>query len=390
MILDSSLEDDSMIASPATSMMRDDLNVSQDNNAPDNSHGDPSDQHDSAQEAGNQSLNSTGLHLHIGQHDLISDTEEPNISHSEFHVNEENVDNLRPHFNEKILNIDEFFMKRAATTFGFQEPKRGGNSYSIKGYGHTLTTYISNSTIMIQPTDILFPTMYKSNFGGVVKYLALVLEYYQDPAKAERLREEKRKDLIKKRARSNDQDDDSPVPRKKARNDSPRTSGRQSPKRNRGHNSPRKNDHYSWYNNGVIHSSSRRAATTLLHQGEGDPEEMSCGVQGLGQTLQFQGVSRDLELHQDTQSTDVTALAIMIEPRIYLIELEMFTPPRGIMRGISRMMLEQHHRRPPQDQRQIVDMRKVIPRHQPRLLMTRGLQQLKRVLQKGTKLLRQL
>ena len=81
------------------------------------------------------------------------------------------------------------------------------------------------------------------------------------------------------------------------------------------------------------------AATTLLHQGEGDPEEMSCGVQGLGQTLQFQGVSRDLELHQDTRSTDATALAIMTEPRMYLIELEMFTPPRGIMRGISRMML---------------------------------------------------
>ena len=202
MILDSSLEDDSMIASPATSMMRDDLNVSQDDNAPDNSHDDPSDQHDSAQESGNQSLNSTGLHLHIGQHDLISDNEEPNISHSEFNVDEENINNLRPHFNEKILNIDEFFMKKAATTFGFQEPKKGGNSYSFKGYGHTLTTYISNSTIMIQPTDILFPTVYKSNFGGVVKYLALVVEYYQDPAKAERLREEKRKDLIKKRARS--------------------------------------------------------------------------------------------------------------------------------------------------------------------------------------------
>ena len=81
------------------------------------------------------------------------------------------------------------------------------------------------------------------------------------------------------------------------------------------------------------------AATTLLHQGEGDLEEMSCGVQGQGQTLQFQGVSRDLELHQDTQSTDATALAIMIEPRMYLIELEMFTPPGGTVRGISRMML---------------------------------------------------
>ena len=81
------------------------------------------------------------------------------------------------------------------------------------------------------------------------------------------------------------------------------------------------------------------AATTLLHQEEGDLEEMSCEVQGQGQTPQFQGASRDLELHQDTQSTDVTALAIMTEPRMYLIELEMFTPPRGTMRGIFRMML---------------------------------------------------
>ena len=81
------------------------------------------------------------------------------------------------------------------------------------------------------------------------------------------------------------------------------------------------------------------AATTLLHQEEGDLEEMSCGMQGQGQTLQFQGVSRDLELHQDTQSTDATALAIMIEPRMYRIELEMFTPPGGTVRGISRMML---------------------------------------------------
>ena len=81
------------------------------------------------------------------------------------------------------------------------------------------------------------------------------------------------------------------------------------------------------------------AATTLLHQGEGDLEEMSCGVQGLGQTLQFQGVSRDLELHQDTQSTDATALAIMIEPRMYPIEPEILTPPGGTARGTPRMML---------------------------------------------------
>ena len=183
-------------------------------------------------------------------------------------MDEEKVNNLRPHFNDKILNIDEFFLKKAASTFGFQEPKKGGNSYSFKGYGHTLTTYISNSTIMIQPTDILFPTMYKSNFGGVVKYLSQVLEYYQDPARAEKLREEKRKEMIRKRAHSDDQDEDSPVPRKKARNDSPSTSGRErrstpSPKRSRGRNSPRRNDHYSWYSNGVIYSSGRRRQLQL-------------------------------------------------------------------------------------------------------------------------------
>ena len=81
------------------------------------------------------------------------------------------------------------------------------------------------------------------------------------------------------------------------------------------------------------------AATTLLHQEEGDLEEMSCGVQGQGQTLQFQGVSRDLELHQDIQSTDATALVIMIELRMYLIEPEIHTPPGGTARGTFRMML---------------------------------------------------
>ena len=81
------------------------------------------------------------------------------------------------------------------------------------------------------------------------------------------------------------------------------------------------------------------AVTTLLRQEEGDQEEMSCGMQGQGQTLQFQGVSRDLELHQDIQSTDATALVIMIELRMYLIESEIHTPPGGTARGTFRMML---------------------------------------------------
>ena len=227
MVLDSSLEDDSMIASPATSMRRDDLEVSQDNPAAGSSHGDLNDQHDNAHAPENQSLNSTGLNLHIGQQDLISDSKELNISHREFNVDEARVNEMRPHFGAKIQNIDKALIKKAARTYGFQEPRKGGNSYSIKGYGYTLTTYISNSTTMIQPTDTLFPTMYKSNFGSVVKYLALVLEYYQDPARAEKLRDEQRKEMARKRTHSDDQDEDSPVPRKKARNDSPSTSGRE-------------------------------------------------------------------------------------------------------------------------------------------------------------------
>ena len=111
------------------------------------------------------------------------------------------------------------------------------------------------------------------------------------------------------------------------------------------------------------------AATTLLHQEEGDLEEMSCEVQGQGQTPQFQGASRDLELHQDTQSTDVTALVIMIELRTCLIEPETLTPSGGTARGTPRMMLKQHHQRPPQGQ--IVDVREIIPRHQLRLLLAR-------------------
>merc|ERR1712131_382066 len=105
-------------------MRRGDLDVSEDNPASGSSHGDPSDQHDNTQASENQSLNSTGLHLHIGQQDLISDSEEQNISHGELNVDEDKVNNLRPHFNNKILNIDEEFLKKAACTFGFQEPKK--------------------------------------------------------------------------------------------------------------------------------------------------------------------------------------------------------------------------------------------------------------------------
>ena len=97
--------------------------------------------------------------------------------------------------------------------------------------------------------------MFKSNFGSVVKYLALVLELYQDPSKVEKLRDEQRKEMARKRAHSEDQDEGSPVPRKRARNESPisstsgrerRSTGTPSRRRNRGHyGSPAKRSTYS-------------------------------------------------------------------------------------------------------------------------------------------------
>ena len=184
------------------------------------------DQHDNAQDqsmntSGDQSLNSTGLNLHIGQQDLISDLDDLNISHKEFNVDEAAVDEMRPHFEVKIKELDKELIKKAARTYGFGDPLEGGNSYRMHGYGRTLTCYISNSTTMIQPTDTLFPTVFKSNFGSVVKYMVLVLELYQDPSKIERLRDEQRKAAARKRAYSEDQNEKSPVPRKRARNESP-------------------------------------------------------------------------------------------------------------------------------------------------------------------------
>ena len=130
MVLDSSIEDDSMLASPATSMRRDDLDASQDNHTAGSSHGDLNDQHDKAQDQSmnapeNQSLNSTGLNLHIGQQDLISNSEELNISHREFNVDEVAVNEMRPHFGVKIKEVDEELIKKAAHTYGFGEPKKG-------------------------------------------------------------------------------------------------------------------------------------------------------------------------------------------------------------------------------------------------------------------------
>ena len=92
------------------------------------------------------------------------------------------------------------------------------------------------------------------------------------------------------------------------------------------------------------------AATTLLHQEGEDQEEMNCGMQGQGLTLLFQGVSQDLELHPNIQSTDLITPATMIEPKTYLIEPETLTPPGGTTRGTLCMMLKQHHQRSPRDQ----------------------------------------
>ena len=250
-VLDSSVDEDenSLLASPATSIRRDDLDAPQENALAGSAHGDLDDQHDNAQDqsmntSGDQSLNSTGLNLHIGQQDLISDLDDLNISHKEFNVDEAAVDEMRPHFEVKIKELDKELIKKAARTYGFGDPLEGGNSYRMHGYGRTLTCYISNSTTMIQPTDTLFPTVFKSNFGSVVKYMVLVLELYQDPSKIERLRDEQRKAAARKRAYSEDQNEKSPVPRKRARNESPLPSTSRKEKKSQGTPSPIRNRGY--------------------------------------------------------------------------------------------------------------------------------------------------
>ena len=122
-VLDSSVDDDenSLLASPATSIRRDDLDTPQENAIAGWSHGDLNDQHDNAQDqsmntSGDQSLNSTGLNLHIGQQDLISDSDDQNISHREFNVDEAAVNEMRPHYEVKIKELDEELIKKAART----------------------------------------------------------------------------------------------------------------------------------------------------------------------------------------------------------------------------------------------------------------------------------
>ena len=110
------------------------------------------------------------------------------------------------------------------------------------------------------------------------------------------------------------------------------------------------------------------AVTNLLHQEGEDQEEMNCGMQGQGPTLLFQGVSQVLELHPNIQSTDLITPATMIEPKTYLIEPEILTLPGGTMRGTPRMMLKQHHQRPPRDPGQSAEVREIIPGHQKGVL----------------------
>ena len=246
-VLDSSVDEDegSVHVSPATSMMRDDLDTPQEDAPTNDSHGDLEDQHDGAADqslntTGNQSLNSTGLNLHISQQDLIMDSEEPNISHSEFKANKDAVNEMRAHFGVKIKQLDKELIKKAARAYGFGDPLETDNCYRMHGYGKTMTCYISNSTTMIQPTNILFPTI-KTNLDHVVKYMALVLELFQDPSKVEQSREEQRQAVARKRSYSGDQNEKSPIPRKRARRESPRRSTSRRGRRSLGTPSPRRN-----------------------------------------------------------------------------------------------------------------------------------------------------
>ena len=52
------------------------------------------------------------------------------------------------------------------------------------------------------------------------------------------------------------------------------------------------------------------AATTLHHPGGEDQEEMSLGLEGQGQTLQFLGVSHDLELQDILKIAEMTHATI--------------------------------------------------------------------------------
>ena len=112
------------------------------------------------------------------------------------------------------------------------------------------------------------------------------------------------------------------------------------------------------------------AAIILLHPEEEDPEEMNLGLQGQGLTPLFQGVSQDLEL-RNILDTDMMTPAIIKAQTMYLIEQETLTPLGRSTRGMSCMMLKQHHRKPlldlDQDPRELAaEMRGIPPGPQPR------------------------
>ena len=263
--------------SPATSMRRDDLDnppqAMDETGTDSNTHGDLTDQHDSTADqslntTGNQSLNTTGgLNLHISTPDLKTDSDDQNISHAEFQIDRQAIENLREYMETKIGDVDTNILKQATRAYGFDDPVERDNHWWLIGYGKKITCYISNSTTMVQPTNLLFPTIYKSNLEQVTKYMELIIEIFQDPSKYDELRDKQRKAVARKRNHSRDYWENSPIPKKRARRKSPApsTSKRKrfdpttpSPRRDRpSYSSPARRGRYS-YNSPAARGRSRK------------------------------------------------------------------------------------------------------------------------------------
>ena len=116
------------------------------------------------------------------------------------------------------------------------------------------------------------------------------------------------------------------------------------------------------------------AATILHHPGGEDQEEMSLGLEGQGQTLQFLGVSHNLELLDILKIAEMTH-ATITKWTLYLTEqgTQNLTPLGRSMKGILSMMLRQHHQKPLLDLRKnpqgpVAVMRGILPGPQLRQL----------------------
>ena len=135
------------------------------------------------------------------------------------------------------------------------------------------------------------------------------------------------------------------------------------------------------------------AATTLHHPGGEDQEEMSLGLEGQGQTLQFLGVSHDLELQDILKIAEMTH-ATITKWTLYLTEqgTQTLTPLGQSMKGILSMMLRQHHQKPLLDLRKNLQgpaavMRGTLPGPQPRQLLAKRVRQLiRKALPRGSSL----